>query len=205
MSSILSALLDALLEWVSVYGPRAYRDGAQEAAEPRPGSIDLNRSEHRETVQALGEEMADSARKAVSEMRDDANSQLREIARQRAMESLSTGTRPEPYDAEEPRFTDRRGRKWAADDYVEMAARTFVARTRNAGHLNAAAEIGSPGVLIRDGGNPVRDGRECDPCAEADGQKWSLSYFAAHLLEHPRCRRSASALAPGMTVELDKE
>ena len=54
----------------------------------------------------------------------------------------------------------------------------------------------------------ISDGDDFDaPCAEADGQIWSVDYYDDNVLEHPDCSRSASpidtadALAQGVDQE----
>lgn len=71
---------------------------------------------------------------------------------------------------------------------AEMVARTEVALALNRGSVAGYRAAGRDKVLIFDGTEFD------DPCIEAAGQVWSLDYYEAHPLEHPRCQRTAGSL-----------
>ena len=97
-------------------------------------------------------------------------------------------------------FTDRGGRRWKPGHYARTVLYTHVASVLNTGTALTAAELGSPGVRISDGGPGDVD----EPCKRANGQAWSLAYWLANLIEHPSCRRSGVPLSPRYTGELDR-
>lgn len=185
--SLLSRLLRVILDVT----PRTYAEGGREAlSEPtwEPGP------EHREAVQAKADDLAGELSKLARGMEADAGRMLAageagvEEARQRGV-----------------RYIDPAGRSQDPEYWSRMLAATHDAVIKNAGHVNAAASIGSPGVLVRDGGNPVNDSRACSVCIPLDGERWGLLYAAANPISHPSCRRSFSALSPSFDGELDRE
>ena len=123
---------------------------------------------------------------------------MREIGRRRLAASLDNGTnaRDEARRMEQEltergvKFVDRGGKEWDPGAYSEMVLRTHTVKVSNQANLNTAAELGSPGVRVFDGGPGDTD----LPCAQADGQAWTLGYAATHLLEHPNCRRAFAEL-----------
>ena len=74
---------------------------------------------------------------------------------------------------------------------ADLIADTEIATAAGKGAADAFADTGVAAVLIS-------DGTESDEaCAEADGQVWSVEYYAANVLEHPNCGRSATPLSEG--------
>lgn len=181
------SLLSRLLRVVLDVTPRTYAEGGREAlSEPtwEPGP------EHREAVQNKADDLASELAKVARGMEDDATALLEdvELARTRGV-----------------KFTDSAGRQQDPERFARLILDTHDAVIRNAGHLNAAASIGSPAVRVSDGGNPVRDGRNCEPCARINGEVWSLQYAALNPVEHPHCRRSFASMPPGYSGAVDKE
>ncbi|MFD8948985.1 phage minor capsid protein [Streptomyces xanthophaeus] len=120
-------------------------------------------------------------------------------------------------------FRDRAGRRWQLTSYAEMAVRTATGRAATEAHMRTLAEHGVDLVVVSD--SP----RECDLCRPWEGRVLSIggpagtrtvevehatrdgvmvpvkvagSLDEARLagLQHPNCRHSVSAYAPGLTV-----
>lgn len=216
VSAVLEALLAASLAWTAVNLPVVYRSGLEDAVRATEGppqdelrtSVDeaMRKAAHREALRILAESLRDDLTNAVRSMGKDVAEALREI-RQRNVERALGGDLASPTQdlAAEMRergigFMDQAGKRWKPESYAAMVVRTKVAIAYNAGHLNRALEMGSPGVRIFDGGPGDVD----EPCVEANGQHWSLQYFARNLIEHPNCRRSGAALPRTWTGELDR-
>ena len=176
------SLLSRLLRVVMDVTPRTYAEGGREALEQptwEPGS------EHREAVQNKADDLAGELAKVAHGMAEDAASLLDDVegARGRGI-----------------KYTDPAGREQDPEYWARMLATTHDAVIRNAGHLNAALSIGSRGVRVSDGGPGDVD----EPCVIANGQRWSLDFAARNVLQHPWCRRSFAALAPGDDAPLDR-
>lgn len=215
VAEILEALLRITLEWVEGVIPEAYRQGAQEAAismvlsEPERISQEMmRRPEHAEFLRLLQRDVAEDLAAATGNINRDAKKKLREIGRRQLQKALARGNpvaRVPDMKAEleehQIAFVDAGGRRWKLGDYVSMALRTQSAIVLNAGHANAALELGSPGVQIFDGGPGDVD----TPCEIANGQVWSVAYFLAHLIEHPNCRRSGAAKPRTWSGKLDRD
>jgi hypothetical protein len=207
----LAALLEASRAWIAANTRTIYERGAQEA-QGAPGGrrsvAEVFRGvEHRETLQGLGETLLRDLAKAVTEMGNDFDNGLEAIRRQRNAEALETRNAPKAAAgfARDMRergiaYTDRSGRRWNPRHYAATCLYTHVATTLNAGTLLTAAQMGSPGVAVSDGGPGDVD----EPCRKADGQRWSLAYAIAHPIEHPNCRRAFAPLSPRFTGELDR-
>lgn len=119
-------------------------------------------------------------------------------------------------------FVDRAGRRWQLTSYAEMAVRTSTARAATEAHARTLAEAGVELVIVSDAP------RECPLCRPWEGRVLSLDgppgertvtvehatddghmtpvHVAGTLNEarlagfqHPNCRHSVSAYAPGIT------
>lgn len=118
-------------------------------------------------------------------------------------------------------FTDRAGRRWKLSSYVEMMARTNIARAAIQGQTDRLAEAGIDLVYISD------NSQECKRCrpfeskvlrrdagptgriqvehATKDGEMITVDVVdtldgaRSKGLFHPNCRHSASAYLPGVT------
>ncbi len=204
------ALEESAAQWVEDNLPVIYADGVQEAL-GSPETPDVNPQSlahdvHDETLALFQDELVSELGAATQRMTDDAKMSLREIARRRLAASLDNGTNARDearrMDAEMREkgvnVVDRSGRKWDSRAYATMVLRTHTVAVSNEGNLNTAAELGSPGVRVRDGGPGDVD----EPCRVADGQVWGLEYARAHKLEHPNCRRAFSALPSTFDGEL---
>jgi len=73
-------------------------------------------------------------------------------------------------------------------DRARTIARTELGEAQNAATVSRYKEAGVGNVEIFDNGNEDDD----DECKIANGQIWSLSYFAGNTLEHPNCTRAAA-------------
>jgi hypothetical protein len=117
-------------------------------------------------------------------------------------------------------FTDRAGRRWRLESYVEMATRTVAGRAQVQGHLDYLAASGVDLVIVSDAP------RECPLCRPWEGKVLSQSGGVAGTIQaqsaltgqtttvavagtvsqaqaaglfHPNCRHSLSAYLPGAT------
>ncbi|MDN3056188.1 phage capsid protein [Streptomyces sp. SRF1] len=119
-------------------------------------------------------------------------------------------------------FRDRAGRRWALTSYAEMAVRTSVARAATEAHMTTLAAAGVDLVVVS---NSPRECPLCRPWERAvlsiggpDGPRTvdvehavedgrmvrvnvagSLDEARRAGLQHPNCRHSVSAYAPGIT------
>ncbi|MCQ8829852.1 phage minor capsid protein [Streptomyces malaysiensis] len=119
-------------------------------------------------------------------------------------------------------FRDRSGRRWALTSYAEMAVRTSVARAATEAHMTTLAAAGVDLVVVS---NSPRECPLCRPWERAvlsiggpDGPRTvdvehavedgrtvrvsvagSLDEARRAGLQHPNCRHSVSAYAPGIT------
>jgi hypothetical protein len=201
----LDALLQAATAWIRTNTPAVYRQGVSEAR----GSVveAVQGREHSEVLRGLAEAIAADLGRAVEEMGRDFDRGLAEIRRRRIAEALDTRNAPESaanmareMRNRDIRYTDRLGRRWNPRHYAATCLYTHVATTLNASTALTSARIGSPGVVIADGGPGDVD----EPCRKANGQRWSVMYWLAHLIEHPRCRRAGTPLSPRWTGVLDR-
>ena len=214
----LVALLAVMGGWLSLWVPRVYLRGVQQASRSIEGEKDaeetrqmaretLSNGEHKEAIEAAAETLGQDLQGAVEGMYRDSTRALGEIRRARVQEALSKGSPLVPVEnfaldmgERGISFVDRSGRQWKPETYAQMVLRTNVAQILNTGHLNKALELGSVYVKVSDGGPGDVD----EPCVKANGQVWHIVYAAAHLLEHPNCRRSFAALDPDYTGSVDK-
>lgn len=105
-------------------------------------------------------------------------------------------------------FTDRAGRRWALESYVEMATRTSTMNAAVAGHTDRLLANGQDLVVVSDAP------QECKLCRPWEGKVLSLTGLAradgvraagtleqakADGLFHPGCRHSVSLYLPGVT------
>jgi hypothetical protein len=104
-------------------------------------------------------------------------------------------------------FTDRAGRRWALESYVEMATRAGTANAAVDGHVARLAAGGHDLVIVSDAP------QECKICRPWEGKVLSIAAVrrvdgpavdtlaAARRdgLFHPGCRHSVSAYLPGVT------
>ncbi|GII98380.1 minor capsid protein 2 [Sediminihabitans luteus] len=117
-------------------------------------------------------------------------------------------------------FTDKSGRRWALDSYVEMAVRTGTGKAAVQGHVDTLAANGLDLVVVSDAP------RECPLCRPYEGKVLStrsgrtgrvtvrsetsdepvtvevtatLNEARANGFQHPNCRHSLSAYVPGAT------
>jgi hypothetical protein len=197
---------DALREeseiWVEEVLPNVYAEGmtVSLAADETPDipADELSTEVHDETLDGFIEDLIGELAQATGNIAEDAKKALREVARQRLAASLNNGTNAreearrmeEDLDKRGIKFTDRRGRNWGPREYAEMVLRTHTVSVSNQANLNTAAELGSPGVRVFDGGPGDVD----EPCQQANGQAWRLAYATQNRLEHPNCRRAFAPL-----------
>jgi hypothetical protein len=214
VAAVLQALLEATARWIEENVPEMYREGMREAARSMalelPGEA-LERMARQEThgiiLRSLAEDLLSQVAASTQNVSEDAKRRLRDIQRrqlQKAMARTNPMARVPDFRAEAEEhaiaFTDRRGRRWGMRSYAEMLLRTHSAVILNAGSLNAAIELGSPGVKVSDGGPGDVD----EPCRRANGQTWSLAYALTHVIEHPQCRRAFAPLPRGWRGTLDR-
>lgn len=213
VTTLLSALLDYTLEWITDNAPIAYRRGLEETvssmrAEESKVQEMTEGQEHRDSLDLLARDLVEKMASTTRNVEEDAKRRLRQIG-QRQLQQALAGRDPV---AQTPRFreeaggqgvsfVDRRGREWKPSVYSRMVLNTQMATILNTGTVNAALELGSPGVRITDGGPGDVD----QPCLDSNGQTWSAAYFATHLIEHPNCRRAGAPLPFSWTGRLDKE
>lgn len=200
----MAALIEHVNQWVAQNVGTIYLDGVRQAG----GDVSSISPEQHQYAQVAAEDLASELARAARGMADDAKRELRAIARRHLERSLFIGGSLYPDArkfADEMRrrgikFVDRSGREWDPQSYAEMVLLTHSAEILNAGHLNTAAEMGSPGVRVHDGRNASSD----EACRRADGQVWSLAYAMANKIEHPRCVRSFSSLPSGYNGPMDR-
>jgi hypothetical protein len=202
--------------WIQLNVPAIYRDGVQEAYRAVEG-YDQERlreeaeraiaGRQREALRLMAEDLREALDRTVREMGADSNRALREIKRRNIEKALARGNPvgQAPQMAREMReegiaFTDRRGRRWQPSKYARMTLLTHTAVILNAGNLNTAISLGSPGVAVSDGGPGDVD----EPCERANGQTWSLPVAVANPIEHPNCRRAFAPLPRSWRGELDR-
>lgn len=215
IAGILSALLRETARWIEAEVPQMYRKGAEEAARSMalrmPADVAralVRKDVHRQSLKDLAQNLLDDMARATENMYRDAKRTLREIGRrqlQKAMARTNPMARVRDFGVEteehEIAFVDRAGKRWRIANYAEMALRTQTAVLLNAGSLNAALELGSPGVRVSDGGPGDVD----EPCERANGQVWSLPYAIAHPIEHPNCRRAFAPLPRSWRGKVDRD
>ena len=105
-------------------------------------------------------------------------------------------------------FTDRRGRKWVLESYIEMATRTAAAKATTLAYSEGLQRAGQDLVIVSDAP------QECKVCRPWEGKVLSLSgaprvdgvkteatlaIAEAAGLFHPNCRHSISLYIPGVT------
>jgi len=114
-------------------------------------------------------------------------------------------------------FVDTKGRRWAAQTYIEMATRTTTAQASVQGHLDRLEQAGLPLVIVSD------SSRECETCRPWEGKVLSRGPVASLMrnvvtgamepvkvdgtvaeataagLFHPNCTHNLSAYLPGAT------
>lgn len=174
-------------------------------SEENPGAPDAGQRAVRDL---LVQEITDRLAAAARDMADEAKRQLREIARRR-LEAASLGEEGLGYAAEEfrrelvergIRVRDRAGRSQDPEAYSYMVLLNGLRELRRRATLDRAVAEGAAGVLITDNEGP----NSCQPCKTANGQRWSLGYYARNLSEHPNCVREAEALPSDWRGELDR-
>ncbi|MGI5350217.1 phage minor capsid protein [Streptomyces sp. CA-250714] len=117
-------------------------------------------------------------------------------------------------------FVDKAGRRWQLTSYAEMAVRTSVARAATEAHMRTLSDAGIDLVIVSDAP------RECPLCRPWEGRVLAINgptgkRTVEHAIEdgrmvpvkvagaldearlaglqHPNCRHSVSAYAPGIT------
>lgn len=103
-------------------------------------------------------------------------------------------------------FTDRAGRRWELESYVEMATRTGSTRAQVAGHLDRYTDDGRDLVIVSDAP------QECKACRPWEGRVLSITGATpgyptvadarAAGLHHPNCRHALGAYIPGLTQRM---
>jgi hypothetical protein len=214
VAEVLRQLLEVTARWIEVHVPEMYRRGIEEAATsmvlqaPQDIARRMVRSDaHRQSLEVLAQNLLDDMARATDYVGRDAKRTLREIGRRQLLKVMAR-TNPMArvkdfvVNLEEHGigFRDRSGRKWKMSRYAEMVLRTQSAVILNAGTLNAAIELGTPGVAVSDGGPGDVD----EPCERASGQRWSIPYAIAHPIEHPNCRRAFAPLPRSWHGRLDR-
>lgn len=207
------ALRQAQRAWIDEVVPDIYADGVRTGASElgvpfaQAEMPDLS-SLHDSALALLVSDLSQELAQTTDRMSDDAKRSLREIGRRQVTSMIATGT-PSLLQADEferemrdrgVAFVDRGGRRWDAGEYARMVLRTHASIIHNEAMLNAAAEMNSPAVKVRDGGPGDVD----EPCRRANGQVWSREYAATHLLEHPNCRRVFTPLPPTYSGKIDR-
>jgi hypothetical protein len=215
-SAYLEALAVYYAGWIALHVPMIYRSGVEEAYRAVEG-YDQERlraeadkamqGRQREAYALMAEGLRADLDRLVRDLDMDTNRALREIRRRNVEKALARGNPvgQAPQMAREMReegvkFTDRRGRRWKASKYARMTLLTHTAVILNAGNLNTAIELGSPGVVVSDGGPGDVD----EPCERASGQTWSLPVAVANPIQHPNCRRAFAPLPRSWRGELDR-
>lgn len=213
ISAVIGELMGEVVRWTEVVVPRIYRAGLERASASmglpdHPAALRrlTSSQDQRQSLQALGEALVEDMAAATDNMSKDAKRVLRQIGATRQREAMA---RVNPRAAvsdfasemEESglAFVDRARRRWDPRDYAEMALRAQTGSILNAASVNAAIELGSPGVRVFDGTE------DDDACREANGQTWSLAVAGANLIEHPNCVRAFSPLPASRSVTLDRE
>ncbi len=199
--------------WVASVLPDVYEDGiaeAQQALGATESAQDAaQRPEHQAMVQVAQRTLQRDLEATSEQMRRDAETGLDEITKRNLEKLMVEGRNAIPQASEMARemeergvaFTDRGGRRWKPRDYSRLVLRTQSVDVSNTANLTTAAELGSLGVRVSDGGPGDVD----QPCKDADGQVWSLAYALAHKLEHPQCRRAFAPLPSTWVGEFDRE
>jgi hypothetical protein len=211
----LGSLLSVATHWTDTNVPAVYRRGVQDtlgALEGEPSNIDevIGKPEHDAAIEAARNKIDADLHAAINGMGSDASRALGEIRARTVQQALAqdqavSANLVDDFTAQMQRrgitFRDKAGREWQPEVYARMVLRTNVASTLNAGHLNAALDMGSRYVRVFDGGPGDVD----EPCRIANGQTWHVLYAALHPLEHPNCRRSFAALDPSYDGPVDRE
>ena len=197
--------------WVRETLPNLYRDALNSAERDVLGAQTaqdtLKRSPHRSMMNIASAAVLDDLLVATDNMGRDAKNSIREIASRNLASAMISGPRlaagnvAADMERRGVRVTDSGGRRWRARGYSEMVMRTKTIETYNRAHVGRAAELGSPGVMVVDGGPGDVD----QPCLDANGQYWGNDYAATHLSEHPNCRRSFTPLPRSWRGRLDRE
>lgn len=195
--------------WAAEVLPEVYLDGLQEALGPQDATQRLADPLHQAFVRNASEGLVEALAGTTDQMSRDAKLALREIAREQIAAMMEGGINAIPQAAEMTerleergvRFVDRSGRRWKTRGYSEMVLKDAATDLSNDANLNAADELGSPGVRVFDGGPGDTD----EPCLRANGQVWSRSYARGHTREHNNCRRAFAPLPSTFDGRLDRE
>ena len=213
IDDVREALEEDARDWVEDTLPEVYAEGMRTALHsentPDVDPDTLEQGVHDETLDLFIDELIGQLAQATHNISEQAKASIREAGRRNLAASLDKGTNARQQAAEMERelrekgvkFVDRRGREWGPRQYAEMVLRTHTIEVSNEGNLNTAAELGSPGVHVHDGGPGDVD----EPCKKANGQNWSLAYARAHRTEHPNCRRAFTPLPSTWEGTLDRE
>lgn len=153
---------------------------------------------HQRTLRAVPDVYRDVIRRAAPQVL--VGTQTRRQAAQRALDDLGrrgiTG------------FTDRRGRQWQLDSYVEMATRAATGRAAVEGHSQRLQARGFNLVLVSD---VIQECRLCRPVEQQilslDGRGvhpegpalMTLDQAREQGFQHPGCRHGLSIYLPGIT------
>lgn len=202
---ILQELASLTVEWIRIAAARAYRIGLLEAA----NSMRLDNSEqqvrewsqdnvHSSTLDSMAQDLQDDLTHTREGMNRDVKHSMREVFRGALSKTLGGNIR---LGDDGLFFTDRSGRKWKPGAYVKMLLKTHMVNIINTATAYAGLVLDSPGVDITDGLSGDTD----EPCLDANGEVWSVSYFLAHPFEHPNCTRRGRLKPAGWVGELDRE
>jgi SPP1 gp7 family putative phage head morphogenesis protein len=82
-------------------------------------------------------------------------------------------------------------------DRARTIARTELGEAQNAATVARYKEAGVKAVEILDNGAEDDD----EECKVANGQVWSVAYFAKNALEHPNCTRAAAPVFGDVTLD----
>ncbi len=209
--AILDAIADTLglasEQWTADVVPRIYADGMRTAQDALGATVDP--TPHNVPLELLRQDLMDDLAALTEQMSRDAKAKLRQIARRQASQMMATGSNAIPQAREMEKemvkegvaFTDRGGRRWKPRAYSELVLRTKAVEVSNEANVNTARQLGSAAMRIFDGGPGDVD----EPCRVANGQVWSAEFFAAHLLEHPHCRRAGTPLPSTYAGKVDRE
>ena len=213
IEALLAALLSETVTWIDKVAPEAYQQGVTEAVSAMgeaplvdPEAV-YQRQSHQEALRTLTDDLVEDMARVTEYMERDAKRILRKIGRRQLLRSISerdpvrrAGDFRAELEERGVRFADRSGRRWRPGAYAKMALLTQTGVILNTAAGYTAADLGSPGVAISDGGPGDVD----EPCRRAGGQTWSVAYFLTHLLEHPNCRRSGAPKPRSWSGDLDR-
>ena len=203
---VIESLKALAVRWVAQNAPQSYMSGHRQAGGGAEGPDDLD-ARLRASLDVQIASLTSRLLSASEAMREDALGKLRHAAHLR-LQAVMLGEQGigkagsefrDEIQEEGITLKDRLGRKIRPETYSRMALRTTSGTLLNNGTLETAAQLGAPGVRVRDGDD------HDDECREANGQAWSVAYAMRNPLQHPNCSRSFALLPSSFSGELDRE